>query len=75
MTIPFRRLAACVAVVAAAVCASIGSPVRSICSARLRPTTRESGTIGVEQKSPIFTPGVPNRASVAATARSHAATS
>jgi hypothetical protein len=44
-------------------------------SARLRPIARESGTIGVEQNSPIFTPGVANRAVSAATARSHAATS
>ena len=43
--------------------------------ARLRPIARESGTIGVEQNRPIFTPGVANRASSAATARSHAATS
>ena len=37
--------------------------------------TRVSGTIGVEQNSPIFTPGVANHASADATARSHAATS
>ena len=42
--------------------------------ARLRPIARESGTIGVEQKSPMRTPGVPKRASSDATARSHAAT-
>ena len=58
-----------------AVAASIVSPVSSICIARLRPTARETGTIGVEQNSPILTPGVPNRAPSAATARSHAATS
>ena len=55
--------------------ASIGSPVSSICSARLRPIARESGTIGVEQNSPIRTPGVANRASSAAMARSQVATS
>ena len=44
-------------------------------SARLRPTARESGTIGVEQKRPIFTPGVAKRVASAATARSQAATS
>ena len=47
----------------------------SISSARLRPIARESGTIGVEQKRPIFTPGVAKRAVSAATARSQAATS
>ena len=55
--------------------ASIGQPVSSISSARLRPTARETGTIGVEQKRPIFTPGVANFAPSAATARSQAATS
>ena len=30
----------------------------------MRPTARESGTIGVEQKSPILTPGVANRVPV-----------
>ena len=59
----------------AAVRASIISPVRSIHIARLRPTARETGTIGVEQNSPIFTPGVANRASSDATARSQDATS
>ena len=44
-------------------------------SARRRPITRVNGTIGVEQNSPIFTPGVANHASSDATARSHAATS
>ena len=43
--------------------------------ARLRPTARETSTIGVEQKSPIFTPGVANHVPSAATARSQAATS
>ena len=33
------------------------SPVSSISSARLRPIARDSGTIGVEQNSPILTPG------------------
>src|SRR5207248_776123 len=44
-----------------AVDAEIISPVRSISSARLRPIARVSGTIGVEQKRPIFTPGVAKR--------------
>jgi len=43
--------------------------------ARLRPTARLTGTMGVEQKSPIFTPGVANVAVSTATARSQAATS
>ena len=58
-----------------AVDASIISPVNSISSARLRPTARSTGTIGVEQNSPMLTPGVANRASSDATARSQAATS
>ncbi len=58
-----------------AVGAVMGSPVSSICSARLRPTARVSGTMGVEQKSPIFTPGVAKVASSAATTRSQEATS
>ncbi len=58
-----------------AVWASTGSPVSSICIARLRPTARVTGTIGVEQNRPIFTPGVANQASSAATARSQDATS
>ena len=58
-----------------AVVAVIGSPVSSSSSARLRPTAREIGTIGVEQKRPILAPGVAKRASSDATARSHAATS
>ena len=41
----------------------------------MRPTAREMGTIGVEQNSPILTPGVPKRAPSSATARSQAATS
>ena len=36
---------------------------------------RDSGTIGVEQNSPMRTPGVAKRALSAATARSQAATS
>ena len=52
-----------------------GSPVSSICSARLRPTARVSATIGVVQNSPIFTPGVAKLASSAAIARSQVATS
>ena len=55
--------------------ASIMSPVNSISSTRLRGIVRLIGTIGVEQNSPMFTPGVANRASSAAIARSHAATS
>ena len=58
-----------------AVAAETSSPVSSISRARLRPIARVSGTIGVEQKSPIFTPGVPKRAPLAAIARSQAATS
>ena len=58
-----------------AVAASISSPVSSISIAALRPTARVSATIGVEQKRPILTPGVANRASSAATARSQVATS
>ena len=58
-----------------AVLASINLPVSSISIAALRPTARVSATIGVEQKRPILTPGVANRASSAATARSQVATS
>ena len=43
--------------------------------ARLRPTDLATGTIGVEQNSPILTPGVANQASSEATARSQEATS
>ena len=39
----------------------------------LRPTARLSATIGVEQNSPMRTPGVANRASSAATTRSQVA--
>ena len=41
----------------------------------LRDTLRDSATIGVEQNSPILTPGVANLAVSAATARSQLATS
>ena len=51
------------------------SPVSSISIARLRGTLRDSGTIGVEQNSPMLTPGVDRRAVSAATARSQVATS
>ena len=43
--------------------------------ARFLPTARLTGTMGVEQKSPMRTPGVAKRAVSAATARSQAATS
>ena len=49
--------------------------MNNISSARLRPIVRATGTIGVEQNSPMLTPGVANRASSDAIARSHAATS
>ena len=55
--------------------ASISSPVSSISIAALRPTARDSATMGVEQNSPMFTPGVAKRALSAATARSQLATS
>ena len=55
--------------------AEIMSPVSSISIARLRDTLRDSATIGVEQNSPILTPGVANRAVSDATARSQLATS
>ena len=58
-----------------AVAASMRSPVRSICIARFGPIARVSGTIGVEQNSPMRTPGVANRAPVSAMARSQLATS
>ena len=41
----------------------------------LRPTARPSATPGVEQKAPMFTPGVAKVAVEDATARSHVATS
>jgi len=46
------------------VSAAIDCPVSSISSARLRPIARESGTIGVEQNRPIFTPGVAKRCTI-----------
>ena len=60
---------------ASACCAVIGLPVSSISIAGLAATARTSGTIGVVQNRPIFTPGVANVASSTTTARSHAATS
>ena len=53
----------------------MGVPVSSISMALLRPTARDTSTIGVEQNRPIFTPGVANQVPSAATARSQAATS
>ena len=47
---------------AAAVSASIISPVSSISMACFAGTARLSATIGVEQKRPMFTPGVAKRA-------------
>ena len=44
------------------------SPVSSISIACLFGTARDSATMGVEQKRPIFTPGVAKRASSAAIA-------
>ena len=55
--------------------ASIISPVSSISIAALRGTARASATAGVEQNSPISTPGVAKRAWSDATARSQVATS
>ena len=51
------------------------SPVKSISSTCFREIVRLTGTIGVEQNSPMLTPGVAKRASSDAIARSHAATS
>ena len=53
----------------------MNSPVKSISAARLREMLRESGTAGVEQKRPRFTPETAKRAFSEATARSHWATS
>jgi hypothetical protein len=53
----------------------MNSPVTSISMACLAGTLRSSGTLGVEQNSPKFTPLTAKRASVEATARSHCATS
>ena len=50
------------------------SPSSSISIAALRGTARAKATAGVEQNSPISTPGVQNRASSAATAKSQLAT-
>ena len=58
-----------------AVPASIGSPVISISSARLRPTARTIATPGVWQNQPPCPPGIWNFADSPATARSHDATS
>ena len=55
--------------------AGIMSPVSSISIACLFDTFRDSATMGVEQKRPICTPGVLNRAVSAANARSQLATS
>src|SRR5579883_2077243 len=55
--------------------AEMGSPVSSISMAFFWPTARLKATIGVEQNSPILTPGVAKRASSAATTRSQVATS
>ena len=53
----------------------MNSPVISISKARLRETSRESGTAGVAQKRPTLIPEVAKRALLAATARSQLATS
>src|SRR5699024_9695389 len=55
--------------------ALMASPVSNIRMAILRLTARLSATIRVEQNKPMRTPGVANRADVAATARSHVAAS
>ena len=49
-------------------------PVKSISKALFRPTALDKGTAGVEQNSPILTPGVPKEAPSSATTRSQAAT-
>jgi hypothetical protein len=51
------------------------SPSSSISMACFGATLRDRATIGVEQKSPMLTPGVQKRASDEATARSQEATS
>ena len=51
------------------------SPVTSISNAALRARLRDSATLGDEQNRPRLTPLTAKRASLAATARSHAATS
>ena len=60
---------------ASAVCASMVWPVSSISIVRLRPMLRTTPTAGVEQKTPMLTPGSANAAASAATARSHIDTS
>ena len=55
--------------------ASMKSPVTSISNAGLRGTLRDRATPGVEQNRPTLTPLTAKRASLAATARSHIATS
>src|SRR5690349_4059288 len=54
---------------------AIISPVSNISIACLRETLRDHATIGVEQKSPLLTPGVAKRADDDETARSQVATS
>ena len=54
--------------------AAIISPVNSISIACLWLTLRDKATMGVEQNSPICTPGVPKRAPSSATAKSQVAT-
>ena len=51
------------------------APVTSISKACLRPRLRDNATLGVAQNSPRLTPLTAKRASDAATARSHIATS
>src|SRR4051794_35781145 len=58
-----------------AVAASMTSPVSASSIARLRPTLRATGTIGVWQNQPPLPPGAANPAFQAATARSQVATS
>src|SRR5205807_1895763 len=58
-----------------AVAASMGSPVSSISMARFRPMFRTTPTAGVEQNTPMLTPGIANVAVSAATAMSHIDTS
>lgn len=60
---------------ALAVSAVIISPVRCMRIACLRPMARVRATTGLEQNSPILTPGVPKHAVLEAIARSHEATS
>jgi hypothetical protein len=59
----------------AASSAEIASPVNNSSIACLGAMFRESATMGVEQNSPIFTPGVAKRAAEEAIARSQLATS